>query len=247
MIGSLDEAACFMCGARPAAPVDALGRATCAACVKKYVVAQCALCGVWITRHKDHARGPCTDCAARAMWRDLPDAIREMVDEAVVRDHRIAAVKALAKDAPPEFRRSVHEAQDIISLRYDELKDHVEFKPERGPDLPDLIVAVDAFDDPPVAFEAIWDGDTQGWFVVLLAIVEQPGAEHNRYTATNMSFYRRRAGDMRLFNGQAPPWPESAEATADGVALAAHFGVPFHFASPDEPDDRASRWWDQPY
>jgi hypothetical protein len=52
----------------------------------------------------------------------------------------------------------------------------------------------------------------------------------------------RHGGDLRLFNGQVPPWPEAQEAMTTGPALAEHFGLPFHFASPDTPDDEAPRW-----
>jgi hypothetical protein len=41
---------------------------------------------------------------------------------------------------------------------------------------------------------------------------------------------------LRIFNGQVPPWPEAEEAQTTGRALADHFGVPFHFVSPDAPE-----------
>ncbi|MCW2916389.1 MAG: hypothetical protein JWN52_4457 [Actinomycetia bacterium] len=42
----------------------------------------------------------------------------------------------------------------------------------------------------------------------------------------------RHGGDLRLFNGLVPLWPEAEGARATGRALAIHFGLPFHFASP---------------
>jgi hypothetical protein len=47
---------------------------------------------------------------------------------------------------------------------------------------------------------------------------------------------------MRLFNGSVPPWPEAQEANTVGRALAEDLAVPFHFASPNEPDLDAPRW-----
>ncbi|MGI8333608.1 hypothetical protein ACRYCC_26970 [Actinomadura scrupuli] len=54
----------------------------------------------------------------------------------------------------------------------------------------------------------------------------------------------RRGDDLRLFNGQVPLWPEAQEAMATGTALAQHFGLPFHFASPVSPEIDAPRWHD---
>ncbi|MFF2566663.1 hypothetical protein [Streptomyces sp. NPDC058084] len=87
------------------------------------------------------------------------------------------------------------------------------------------------------AIEAIWDGDTKGWMVLLQAILKNPQGE------VTLDVYRH-GTDIRVFNGQVPPWPEAEEAFAIGSALAERCGVPFHFASPDEPDDDAPRWWD---
>jgi hypothetical protein len=36
--------------------------------------------------------------------------------------------------------------------------------------------------------------------------------------------------------------PSAAAAERAGRTLAAHLSVPFHFASPDTPDDEAPRW-----
>ena len=43
---------------------------------------------------------------------------------------------------------------------------------------------------------------------------------------------------------RAKRWPEAEEANTVGQALAERFSLPFHFASPEEPDDTAPRWWD---
>lgn len=54
----------------------------------------------------------------------------------------------------------------------------------------------------------------------------------------------RDGGDIRLFNGQVPPWPETQRATEQGQALAQQIGVPLHFTSPGMPDIDLPRWWD---
>ena len=87
----------------------------------------------------------------------------------------------------------------------------------------------------PVAIHAAWDGDTQGWFVVLEAVVKDEEAQ-DAYKTVELGMGRGASGDLRLFNGQVPPWPEAIEAETLGKQLANHLGVPFHFPSPDRPD-----------
>jgi hypothetical protein len=77
------------------------------------------------------------------------------------------------------------------------------------------------------AVGALWDGDTvHSWFVVLVAVLNGPAGEAHLATV-----YHR--------PGEPPPGIATAEA---GHALAHRLGVPFHFASPDVPDDEAPRW-----
>jgi hypothetical protein len=99
-------------------------------------------------------------------------------------------------------------------------------------------------DAPVVAIEALWDGDTTGWMVCLDAILKQPSHLHPQYTEKSLVILRGEGGDLRLFNGTAPPWPEARIASEIGHALAESRGVPFHFGSPEQPDDQAMRWWD---
>lgn len=54
----------------------------------------------------------------------------------------------------------------------------------------------------------------------------------------------RRGTDLRLLNGQVPSWPEAADATRLGQALAQTMNVPFHFQNADTPDIDQLRWWD---
>ena len=96
----------------------------------------------------------------------------------------------------------------------------------------------------PVAIEASWDGDTTGWFVMLtLLYVEQ--ADGSRYQTFDLAEMRGTDGDLRIFNGQVPPWPEAAPAKQVGEELSVALGVPFFFASPNQPEDDCPRWWER--
>ncbi|WP_432981868.1 hypothetical protein [Dactylosporangium sp. CA-233914] len=108
-----------------------------------------------------------------------------------------------------------------------------------------LIARAAGIGAPVVAVEALWDGDTQGWVVRLVAIVRRPGRRHDRFDDITLMILRH-GGDIRLFTGQVPPWPEAHQATEQGQAVARHFGVPFHFTSPQTPDINLPRWWDTP-
>ncbi len=78
------------------------------------------------------------------------------------------------------------------------------------------------------SIKAHWDGDTEGWFVVLAAL-----------TADGLPLWRSSlrapGGDMRLFNGAVPPWPEAALACAAGARLSTLWNVPFTFDQKDGP------------
>jgi hypothetical protein len=106
-----------------------------------------------------------------------------------------------------------------------------------------LIDKANAITTPILAVEALWDGDTQGWYVDLVAIVNRPGRHHSRFDEVPLTTLRH-GGDIRLFNGQVPPWPEAQQAGELGRAVAQHAGVPFHFTNADEPDVGLPRWWD---
>jgi hypothetical protein len=108
------------------------------------------------------------------------------------------------------------------------------------PKLEQIMAKADALTQPPVAFEAFWDGDSNGWFVTLTAIMKVGDNYQDHYLGA-----MRDGGDLRLFNGQVPPWPEAQLARKAGEELAARFGVPFYFPSPDHPEEYCPRWWEQ--
>ena len=110
--------------------------------------------------------------------------------------------------------------------------------------LTELREKIAATDGNVVAFEALWDGDTSGWFVCLSAILDQPSDQHPGYTSLFLCCWQE-GGDIRLFNGQVPPWPEAVKAAELGQALADEHGAPFYFPSPHVPDDACAVWWER--
>jgi hypothetical protein len=169
-----------------------------------------------------------------AIWDVLPAAVRAQVDELVRKDHRIHAIKVI-RDACAEPRPGIHECLDVVADRYATLGQRLDRARTAPLDVASLTAKIHALPSRPAAIEAVWDGDTDGWFVELLATTAAPSASHH------LGFIRL-GTDLRIFNGQVPPWPEAEEAATVGRALAEHFAVPFHFASPDTPDDQAPRW-----
>ncbi len=90
---------------------------------------------------------------------------------------------------------------------------------------------------PLIAIEALWDGDTTGWFICLNAITKD-GQSHQLDVLSD-------GGDIRLFNGHVPPWPEAVAAKQLGNELAGRFGVEFYFPSPDHPEDNCPGWMER--
>jgi hypothetical protein len=85
--------------------------------------------------------------------------------------------------------------------------------------------------------EAVWDGDTvHDWFVVLVAISAQGSATHPRYTESYLCHITHSDVDHGSL-------VEAAEALQR--RLAAETGAEVK-APVWPPDDRASRWWNDP-
>ncbi|GAA3454576.1 hypothetical protein [Dactylosporangium matsuzakiense] len=177
-------------------------------------------------------------------WDTLSAPVQDLIDELLCTGRMIAAIVLLRGDDGLRPRPALYEAQDLLAERRAELDRQGRLPPEPPPlTTEQLLEKVVATTAPVAAIEALWDGDSQGWFVELAAIVRRPGPNHDRFDAVTLTALRR-GGDIRLFNGQVPPWPEAHRATEQGRALAQHLGVPFHFTSPDTPDIDLPRWWD---
>ncbi|MBB2948286.1 hypothetical protein FB565_008069 [Actinoplanes lutulentus] len=178
-------------------------------------------------------------------WTSLTPPLRERLDEHLRARRLLPAIKLLRDSGEIQPLPGIYQAQDLLVARQNELAGQGLLQPPPAPPTTDQLIAkVTAISEPLAAVEACWDGDTQGWFVVLVAIVRRPGPRHPDFDEADLCVLRF-GGDIRLFNGQVPPWPEAVRATEQGQAVAQRMGVPFHFASPDEPDDEAPRWWDE--
>jgi hypothetical protein len=166
------------------------------------------------------------------LWERLPTEVQSRVDELIAIDHKTNAIKAV-RDV---LGKPLYDCMDVVIERCAELGEPwVRPSPPLNVDV--LIEQIAALPHPPDAIEALWDGDTDGWFVCLAAVTLRPKVEHN------LALIRHRT-DIRIFDGQVLPWPEAREAATIGRALAERLGVPFHFASPDGPNIDVPRWRD---
>jgi hypothetical protein len=89
----------------------------------------------------------------------------------------------------------------------------------------------------PLCVQALWDGDTTGWFIALDVITES-----DLKLVENPIGILRFGGDIRLFEGSVPPWPEARYAADVGASLAKTIGAEFYFPAPSEPDDSFPTW-----
>jgi hypothetical protein len=169
------------------------------------------------------------------LWGALPARVRAQVDALVLKDHKLQAVKVV-REALEEPRPGLHECMDLVAERFEDLGQRFTRSPTAPLDLDELTAKVQALPHRPAAIEALWDGDSEGWMVYLLAVTLEPRTEHHLAIIQHGT-------DIRLFTGEVPPWPEAREASTIGRRLAERFGVPFHFASPEKPDF-TPRWWD---
>ncbi|MFB9435654.1 hypothetical protein [Streptomyces showdoensis] len=180
------------------------------------------------------------DKAARAVWWEtLPAGIREEVDGYVLQDARLMAVRVITEIGRDPRGTGVDTAQLIVGDRYLHHGDRIARRPESPLDQESLAHRAAGCAGRVVAIEAVWDGDTvHDWFVQLLAVTADPAGEAQLATVYR-STAQRYLGESR---DHRPRHPEAVAAERAGRALAEHLSVPFHFASPDSPDDEAPRW-----
>ncbi|MFC8954704.1 hypothetical protein ACFT8P_19020 [Streptomyces sp. NPDC057101] len=158
-------------------------------------------------------------------WAYLEERTRREVDADVLRDRRLWAIRTVWRALRP-LGLGLHEAERVVQARYEALGDQVQRTPPDPLDLPSLAAVAAALPGRVAAVEALWDGDTvHDWFVLLVAVLDSPEGEGHLATVYH------RCG-----------LPAGAVAAEAGRALAGHLGVPFHFESPDLPDDEAPRW-----
>ncbi|WP_444950069.1 hypothetical protein [Micromonospora ureilytica] len=179
-----------------------------------------------------------------AWWVALNRQLQDRIDELLCTDRLIQAVVLLRREGQLHPSPGLYEAQDMLMRRRRELDSQGLVAPNAPPlKTAQLIELANAATPPVAAVEALWDGDTQGWFVRLMLIVHLKGQHHELYDEVSLTQISH-GTDIRLFTGEVPPWPEAVQAAEQGRAVAQHLGVPFHFSSPAAPDVDLPRWWD---
>ncbi|MEU3791104.1 hypothetical protein [Streptomyces fructofermentans] len=177
-----------------------------------------------------------TETHVSVWWELLPAEVRKEIDDLVRRDARLQAIH-LALEAGRIHGLGVHEAQLVVHGRYVHHSGGITRAPDRPLDPDSLAARAAECPGRVVAIEAVWDGDTvHDWFVDLLAVTEDPAGDHRLATipwGAAVRFLGEDAADARH--------PSATAADRVGRDLAARLSVPFHFASPDTPDDGAPR------
>ncbi|MEU3493576.1 hypothetical protein ABZ747_08775 [Kitasatospora cineracea] len=186
-----------------------------------------------------------TEAEALAWWETLPPEVRGRVDGLVLRFRPVTAMKVLLDEGRASHGIGLRQAEAIVGARCAHYGDRVDDPAKRPLDPQEAARRAAAVPEPVLAVEAVWDGDTvQGWFVDLLAVGET--RDHRLLTVYRANGARHLGADGPAGAPVADPAGArpSAAAAADrlGRELAAALGVPFHFAAPDRPDDRAPRW-----
>lgn len=178
------------------------------------------------------------DTGRHEWWERLPVGIRSQVDGYVLQDNRMQAVRVV-HEVGRARGLGLHEAQVLVHDRYLHHGDRVARTPDSPLDVESLAARAAGCPGRVVAIEAVWDGDTvHDWFVCLMAVTADPVGERCLATVYWDAAVRY------LGEGEASGafHPSAAAADRSGRALAARLAVPFHFASPDTPDDQAPRW-----
>lgn len=185
------------------------------------------------------------DVSVNEVWDRLAPRARDRVDTALLDRGLMPAIVVLRGECGLDPAPGLYEAQEAVTQRRAWLIEQgvMDAALQKELDVSDVVAAAKAITCPVVAVEAVWDGDTQGWMVDLVAIVDRPGRCHERFDEVRLASIRN-GSDLRLFNGQVPPWPEAVEAQQIGDAVAARLGVPFYFTSPETRDIDLPRWWD---
>lgn len=107
------------------------------------------------------------------------------------------------------------------------------------------IEKIERLNQKPIVVEIHWDGDTQGWFIMMFVITETGFWIFKKRHLHHLGNISGGDGDIRLFNGQVPPWPEAKNAQNIAKQLKDKFDLEIYFPSPNEPDDDCPRWWEQ--
>jgi hypothetical protein len=223
-----------MCGA------DATG-GLCEECSTEYVEWACSRCGIRGVRLRSIEGELCWECEGADRMKKLPDSVLAELDRHLEGGRvSLPAVRTLRE----ALRCSLNDAECCAALRLQQLQaiDPERYQPpqSRPPTAESLIAKVRENPQQPLVIEALWDGDTTGWFLVLSCAYDSSDGPVSRDLAV-LSF----GTDIRHFSGTVPPWPEAKVASSVGPQVADALGVPFYFPSPQEPKDDCPHWWER--
>jgi hypothetical protein len=185
----------------------------------------------------------CSSCENESAMLALPEHVWEVVDPLLARRFYWLVHEPLMDLGLGPIRAT--ELADARK-RYLQRTRPDEFPPDPAPKPPTreaVLAKAAALSAKPVAIEAYWSGDTNGWYVVLTAVVSAPGKPEGFEDCDIICL--REGSDLRLFNGEVPPWPEAVFALDVGNEIAERLGVPFYFASPNHPEEDCPRWWNR--
>ncbi len=127
----------------------------------------------------------------------------------------------------------VRRVQPVI----DESNRLAKLKAEEATSFDSLKAKTSTLDGKVSCIEALWDGDTNGWFVRMSAVMLNESIHKARFLVSIS-----KGSDARLFSGQVPPWPEAVHAAKVGSQLAKCFEAEFYFPSPETPDIGKVPW-----
>ena len=156
------------------------------------------------------------------MSRELSQDQWEFVDEMLRLDWVLPAMQFVMSSVSCRLR----EAIDVIHTRKAELG--IDFSSNARARVA-AFTALNKVPHPIHIIEGFWDGDDGGWFIILTAIVEEPSAQHPKYTQYGLC-------DIRGYPGQV----EQAQALGEELATTA--GTVYYLTSVVEDDEK--RWWD---
>ena len=102
---------------------------------------------------------------------------------------------------------------------------------KESPTYNQFITKINSFEGTPKVIEALWDGDTTGWFLVIYVILEKKNLL-SKYTSREQVGVIRKGGDIRIFQGKVPPYPESEIAIEIGKYFNDLYGTEFYVTAP---------------
>ncbi|WP_460363614.1 hypothetical protein [Actinocorallia lasiicapitis] len=140
------------------------------------------------------------------------------------------------RKSSPEPLPGLYECVDLVAERCAELGVRFGPEPTHPLSVDGLEAEVRGLSWVPAAIEAVWDGDSFSWIVDLCVVGAEPGVEHRLASIRPGEELRRLHGDVLL--------PEAKEAVRAGGLVADRLGIPFYFASPDDPEPDLPRWWE---